>query len=91
MDFSEKWSRLPSGPSLKNLTDGGFGKLHENQHRPVQDLTRAHVESFDQAVTDGLSRLVQVSQEAKRACGHIGTESGSEPGVTSLKMKVISV
>ncbi|XP_037533679.1 DNA-directed RNA polymerase I subunit RPA2 [Nematolebias whitei] len=59
MDFSEKWSRLPAGPSLKNLTDGGFGKLQDKQHPAVQDLTKAHLESFDQAVTDGLSRVVQ--------------------------------
>lgn len=61
MDFSSKWSNLAKGPSLKNLTDGGFGALKASQHAAVQDLTRAHIESFDQAVTDGLSRVVQVS------------------------------
>lgn len=61
MDFSEKWSNLPKGPSLKNLTEGGFGVLKEGQHAAVQDLTKAHIESFDQAVTEGLSRVVQVS------------------------------
>lgn len=59
MDFATKWSNLPDGPSLKNLTDGKFGALKERQHAAVQDLTRAHIESFDQAVTDGLSRVVQ--------------------------------
>lgn len=61
MDFSAKWSNLAKGPSLKNLTDGGFGALKESQHAAVQDLTKAHIESFDQAVTDGLNRVVQVS------------------------------
>ncbi|XP_019951325.1 DNA-directed RNA polymerase I subunit RPA2 [Paralichthys olivaceus] len=59
MDFSTKWSNLPTGPSLKNLTQGGFGVLKETQHEAVQDLTKAHIESFDQAVTGGLSRVVQ--------------------------------
>uniref|UniRef100_A0A3B4Y8X7 DNA-directed RNA polymerase n=1 Tax=Seriola lalandi dorsalis TaxID=1841481 RepID=A0A3B4Y8X7_SERLL len=59
MDYSTKWSNLPKAPSLKNLTQGGFGVLKEAQHAAVQDLTKAHIESFDQAVTDGLSRVVQ--------------------------------
>uniref|UniRef100_A0A8D0CRW0 DNA-directed RNA polymerase subunit beta n=1 Tax=Sander lucioperca TaxID=283035 RepID=A0A8D0CRW0_SANLU len=59
MDSSSKWNNLPKGPSLKNLTEGGFGVLKESQHAAVQDLTKAHIESFDQAVTDGLSRVVQ--------------------------------
>lgn len=52
---------MPKCPSLKNLTDGKFGVLRENQDAAVQDLTKAHIESFDQAVTDGLNRVVQVS------------------------------
>ncbi|KAF7669894.1 hypothetical protein LDENG_00115350 [Lucifuga dentata] len=59
MDFSNKWTNLPKEPSLKNLTDGGFGVLKEVQHAAVQDLTKAHIESFDQAVSEGLSRVVQ--------------------------------
>ncbi|KAK7901491.1 hypothetical protein WMY93_018260 [Mugilogobius chulae] len=59
MDFSAQWTDLPTAPSLKNLTDGKFGTLKEKQHPAIQDLTRAHIESFDQAVTDGLSRVVQ--------------------------------
>lgn len=61
MDFSAKWNNLPKCPSLKNLTDGKFGVLRENQDAAVQDLTKAHIESFDQAVTYGLNRVVQVS------------------------------
>ncbi|TKS85282.1 DNA-directed RNA polymerase I subunit RPA2 [Collichthys lucidus] len=59
MDFSEKWSNVPKAPSLKNLTEGSFGALKETQHAAVQDLTKAHIESFDHAVTEGLSRVVQ--------------------------------
>lgn len=61
MDFSTKWSSLPKSPSLKNLTDGGFGAPKETQHAAVQDLTKAHIESFDQAVINGLNRVVQVT------------------------------
>ncbi|XP_027863285.1 DNA-directed RNA polymerase I subunit RPA2 isoform X1 [Xiphophorus couchianus] len=58
MEPSDKWANLPQGPSLKNLTDGGFGKLKDKQHPAVQDLTKAHIESFNQAVTEGLARVV---------------------------------
>lgn len=60
MAASVNWTNLPNCPSLKNLTDGTFGLLRERQAAAVQDLTRAHIESFDQAVTDGLNRAVQV-------------------------------
>lgn len=60
MDCAVNWSKLPKCPSLKNLTDGKFGLLRETQEAAVQDLTKAHIESFDQAVTDGLNRAVQV-------------------------------
>ncbi|KAG5266530.1 hypothetical protein AALO_G00233170 [Alosa alosa] len=59
MDYSTKWSNLPSAPSLKNLTEPGFGVPKEKQHAAVQDLVKAHIESFDHAVTDGLCRAVQ--------------------------------
>ncbi|KAG5831418.1 hypothetical protein ANANG_G00303520 [Anguilla anguilla] len=59
MDSTPKWSNLPTAPSLKNLTVPGFGIPAEKQHAAVQDLVRAHIESFDQAVSDGLCRAVQ--------------------------------
>ncbi|KAK6489949.1 DNA-directed RNA polymerase I subunit RPA2 isoform X2 [Huso huso] len=59
MGSTSKWSNLPSGPSLKNLTEPGYGVPKKEQHRAVQELTRAHTESFDQAISDGLSRAVQ--------------------------------
>ena len=61
MDFSTKWDDLSKGPSLKHLSEPGFGVPKEKQHAAIQDITKAHTESFDQAVTDGLSRVVQVS------------------------------
>ena len=60
MDSSVNWGNLPKCPSLKNLTDGKFGLPRESQEAAVQGLTKAHIESFDQAVTDGLNRAVQV-------------------------------
>ncbi|XP_055025762.1 DNA-directed RNA polymerase I subunit RPA2 [Misgurnus anguillicaudatus] len=57
MDLS-KWCNLLSAPSLKHLTEAGFGVPKEKQHVPVQELVKAHIESFDQAVTDGLCRVV---------------------------------
>ncbi|KAI7805723.1 DNA-directed RNA polymerase I subunit RPA2 [Triplophysa rosa] len=57
MDLS-KWCNLSSAPSLKNLTEAGFGVPKKKQHVLVQHLVKAHIESFDQAVTDGLCRVV---------------------------------
>lgn len=62
---SVNWGNLPKCPSLKNLTDGTFGRLKESQEAAVQDLTKAHIESFDQAVTDRLNLAVQVSRTLK--------------------------
>uniref|UniRef100_A0A8C7QA41 DNA-directed RNA polymerase subunit beta n=1 Tax=Oncorhynchus mykiss TaxID=8022 RepID=A0A8C7QA41_ONCMY len=59
MDFASKWSSLLTSPSLKHLTEAGYGIPKEKQHAAVQDLTKAHIESFDQAVSEGLCRAVQ--------------------------------
>lgn len=59
MDLN-KWCNLKSEPSLKHLTEAGFGVPKEKQRVPVQELVKAHIESFDQAVTDGLCRVVEV-------------------------------
>nr|AAH55590.1 Zgc:66298 protein [Danio rerio] len=58
MDLS-KWCNLKTEPSLKHLTEAGFGVPKEKQSVPVQELVKAHIESFDQAVTDGLCRVVE--------------------------------
>ncbi|XP_067241642.1 DNA-directed RNA polymerase I subunit RPA2 [Chanodichthys erythropterus] len=58
MDLS-KWCNLKPEPSLKHLTEAGFGVPKNKQHVPVQELVKAHIDSFDQAVTDGLCRVVE--------------------------------
>ncbi|TRY55888.1 hypothetical protein DNTS_029133 [Danionella cerebrum] len=58
MDLS-KWTKLKTEPSLKNLTEPGFGTPKEKQHAPIQGLVKAHIESYDQAMTDGLCRVVE--------------------------------
>ncbi|XP_077342246.1 DNA-directed RNA polymerase I subunit RPA2 [Lithobates pipiens] len=59
MDWTQKWDKLPREPSLKKLTDPGYGKPGKKQHPPLQDITRAHIESFNQAMTEGLFQAVQ--------------------------------
>ncbi|KAM8945485.1 DNA-directed RNA polymerase I subunit RPA2 [Pelodytes ibericus] len=59
MDTARKWQCLPSQPSLKKLTAPGYGQPGENQHPPLQELTRAHIDSFNQAMTEGLNLAVQ--------------------------------
>uniref|UniRef100_A0A8C5M9Q9 DNA-directed RNA polymerase subunit beta n=1 Tax=Leptobrachium leishanense TaxID=445787 RepID=A0A8C5M9Q9_9ANUR len=59
MDSVNKWLHLPSQPSLKKLTQPGYGLPKEQQHPPLQELTRAHIDSFNQAMTEGLRIAVQ--------------------------------
>uniref|UniRef100_A0A672QQY3 Uncharacterized protein n=1 Tax=Sinocyclocheilus grahami TaxID=75366 RepID=A0A672QQY3_SINGR len=59
MDLN-KWCDLKSEPRLKHLTEAGFGVRAGRQGLvSVQELVKAHIESFDQAVTDGLCRGVE--------------------------------
>lgn len=67
MDPSSRWRNLPSGPSLKHLTDPSYGIPREQQKPALQELTRAHVESFNYAVREGLSHAVQVSAPPSQA------------------------
>lgn len=60
MDAVGKWRNLPSGPSLKHLTAPDYGLPREQQRPALQDIARAHIESFNYAVSEGLSRAVQV-------------------------------
>nr|XP_033792439.1 DNA-directed RNA polymerase I subunit RPA2 [Geotrypetes seraphini] len=60
MDPAKKWCELPSGPTLKYLTGPGYGVPNEKQQQALQELTRAHVESFNYAVGEGLIQAVQV-------------------------------
>ncbi|XP_063299750.1 DNA-directed RNA polymerase I subunit RPA2 [Pelobates fuscus] len=59
MDSAKKWLNLPRQPSLKNLTEPGYGLPAEKQHPALQELTTAHIDSFNQAMTEGLSLAVQ--------------------------------
>ncbi|KAL6486965.1 hypothetical protein MHYP_G00035910 [Metynnis hypsauchen] len=68
MDFSSKWSSLPAAPSLKHLTQTDFGVPKDKQHAAVQELVKAHIESFNEAVTDGLSRVVEAIPPLEFTC-----------------------
>uniref|UniRef100_A0A2I3LF39 DNA-directed RNA polymerase n=1 Tax=Papio anubis TaxID=9555 RepID=A0A2I3LF39_PAPAN len=59
MDPGSQWRNLPSGPTLKHLTDPSYGIPREQQKAALQELTRAHVESFNYAVHEGLGLAVQ--------------------------------
>uniref|UniRef100_A0A6J0UTI0 DNA-directed RNA polymerase subunit beta n=1 Tax=Pogona vitticeps TaxID=103695 RepID=A0A6J0UTI0_9SAUR len=59
MDGACKWRELPSSPSLRNLTAPDYGVPGKRQRPALQDLARAHIESFNFAVGDGLLRAVQ--------------------------------
>ncbi|KAI5930653.1 DNA-directed RNA polymerase I subunit RPA2 [Manis javanica] len=59
MDPCGRWRNLPSGPGLKHLTDPSYRIPREQQKPALQELTRAHVESFNFAVREGLSLAVQ--------------------------------
>ncbi|KAF7252713.1 DNA-directed RNA polymerase I subunit RPA2 [Varanus komodoensis] len=59
MEAACKWRSLPSAPSLKHLTAQDYSWPREQQLPALQDLTRAHIESFNFAVGDGLLLAVQ--------------------------------
>ncbi|KAI8516019.1 DNA-directed RNA polymerase I subunit RPA2, partial [Branchiostoma belcheri] len=52
-------SETENVPSLRNLTKPGYGRPEKAQHRPLQDLVRPHVESFNWFLREGLSLAVQ--------------------------------
>lgn len=60
MDPGSRWRCLPREPSLKHLTDPSYGVPREQQKPALQELTQAHVESFNYAVSEGLGHAVQV-------------------------------
>ncbi|XP_069743803.1 DNA-directed RNA polymerase I subunit RPA2 [Narcine bancroftii] len=65
--MADKWRRLCGAeklePSLKNLTQAsqrrGAAAVPRTQHRAVRELVQAHLDSFNQAVSEGLTRAVQ--------------------------------
>lgn len=79
MDPGGRWRNLPSGPSLKHLTDPSYGIPREQQKPALQELTRAHVESFNYAVREGLSHAVQVSPASSQALLNSGFSRAASP------------
>ncbi|XP_026539934.1 DNA-directed RNA polymerase I subunit RPA2 [Notechis scutatus] len=59
MDAAGKWRNLPNSPSLKHLTASDYGLPREQQRPALQDIARAHIESFNYAVSEGLNRAAQ--------------------------------
>ena len=88
MDFASKWSSLLTSPSLKHLTEAGYGIPKEKQHAAVQDLTKAHIESFDQAVSEGLCRAVQVGELSR---GTVSAVSAVPPQATMLAKRIFLI
>lgn len=83
MDPSGRWRNLPSGPSLKHLTDPSYRIPRAQQKAALQELTRAHVDSFNYAVCEGLSQAVQViaaSPGPRRLRIESGAGVGEESG-----------
>lgn len=79
MEAACKWRDLPDSPSLKHLTEPSYGLGKEQQLSALQELTRAHVESFNYAVGEGLHLAVQVRHcEESGAEGPVGEWVGKE-------------
>ncbi|XP_072029490.1 LOW QUALITY PROTEIN: DNA-directed RNA polymerase I subunit RPA2-like [Amphiura filiformis] len=47
-----------AAPSLRNLTRADYQKPAQNQHVPLQDLVKPHVESFNYVLREGLQLAV---------------------------------
>lgn len=87
MDPGSRWRGLPREPSLKHLTDPSYGVPREQQKPALQDLTQAHVESFNYAVREGLGHAVQVSGASRllpapRSPAPLGRAEERGPGET---------
>ncbi|XP_022087163.1 DNA-directed RNA polymerase I subunit RPA2-like [Acanthaster planci] len=48
-----------AAPTFKNLQSGDYGKIPANQHLPLQELTKPHIESFNYVIREGLSLAVR--------------------------------
>lgn len=45
---------FPSQPSLKNIQNSFYGRLPKQQHASLQEIAKAHIESFNWAMEEGL-------------------------------------
>uniref|UniRef100_A0A8I3WT06 RNA polymerase I subunit B n=1 Tax=Callithrix jacchus TaxID=9483 RepID=A0A8I3WT06_CALJA len=91
MDPCSRWRNLPSGPSLKHLTDPSYGIPREQQKAALQELTRAHVESFNYAVHEGLGLAVQAQRVSGRAHVLNKTQSWASWNVYSSRLRDVFV
>ncbi|XP_038045257.1 DNA-directed RNA polymerase I subunit RPA2-like [Patiria miniata] len=48
-----------AAPSFKNLQCENYGKISAEQHLPLQELTKPHIESFNYVMREGLSLAVR--------------------------------
>uniref|UniRef100_A0A2K6Q3B9 Uncharacterized protein n=1 Tax=Rhinopithecus roxellana TaxID=61622 RepID=A0A2K6Q3B9_RHIRO len=72
MDPGSRWRNLPNGPTLKHLTDPSYGIPREQQKAALQELTRAHVESFNYAVHEGLGLATVHAFQCSLSCLGVG-------------------
>ncbi|XP_060104185.1 DNA-directed RNA polymerase I subunit RPA2 [Heteronotia binoei] len=70
MEAACKWRDLPDSPSLKRLTEPSYGLVKEQQLSALQEVTRAHIESFNHAVGEGLHQAVQAVPPLEFAFKH---------------------
>lgn len=49
---------FPEVPSLKRTLTSDFGKLENEQYKVIQSVSKAHIESFNYVLKEGLSRAV---------------------------------
>lgn len=50
---------FPDKPSLKPIQDSHYGRIPMEQNKVLQEIAKAHIESFDWAMTDGLPLAIK--------------------------------
>ncbi|XP_067125570.1 DNA-directed RNA polymerase I subunit RPA2 [Centruroides vittatus] len=53
------WDKIPLYPSLKNVQKQDFWKPNETQYKLLQDVSRAHIESFNFITRLGLYKAIE--------------------------------
>ncbi|XP_022662995.1 DNA-directed RNA polymerase I subunit RPA2-like isoform X2 [Varroa destructor] len=56
---------FPSQPSLKNIQNSFYGRLPKQQHASLQEIAKAHIESFNWAMEEGKSRVKMIISKAE--------------------------